>query len=206
MKVVQVLKDGTMDEMDVSGVSNMKHFSKGLAKSSKSQGSSSFKELYTWTYEDSTIKCFGWYDGEAGFENKHDLPPGGTSRFLDEDSSVQLLFGDLFMVRFQGETLCEFDIAEYGEFYNFLFGGFDDCDDSDESDESGNDYSSDDDYVPDKDEDLDDLDDKDDDELDDELEVEGDVDEKSGGDESLEDDEELEDELDDELEEDLTEY
>ena len=24
------------------------------------------------------ITCYGWYDGEAGFENKHELPHGGS--------------------------------------------------------------------------------------------------------------------------------
>jgi hypothetical protein len=218
MKVVQVLRDGSMDETDVS---DMKHLSNGLVKSSKSQGSSSFKELYAWTYCDSLVKCFGWYDGEAGFENKHDLPPGGTSRFLEEDSSVQLLFGDLFLVRFQGETICEFDIAEYGEFYNLLFGGFDDCDSSDESAESGNDYTSEDgDYVPDEDKDEDDNKDDDnkdddaelgDDDLDDdELNAElSDEDEDEDEDEDDDEDEDEEDDYDtgaSELEEDLTDY
>ena len=76
MKVVQVLKDGTMDETDISVGSvgsDMKQLSKKLIQSSKSQGSSSFKELFEWVYEGSLVKCYGWFDGEAGFENKHDL-------------------------------------------------------------------------------------------------------------------------------------
>ena len=28
--------------------------------------------------KDLRLICYGWYDGEAGFENKHDLPSGGN--------------------------------------------------------------------------------------------------------------------------------
>ena len=146
MKVVQVLKDGAMDEVDTK-VSDIKKISKDLLKFSKSHGNGTFKELYSWTYEDSCVKCYGWYDGEAGLENKHDLPPGGTSRFLEEDSSTQLLFGDIFLVRCQENALCEFDVSAYGEFYNVMFGGFDDCDTETDS-EDRNTTSEDEDYDP----------------------------------------------------------
>jgi hypothetical protein len=139
-----VLKDGTMDEVD-SNCTDIKKISKHLLKLSNSQGNGSFKELYSWVYEGSYVKCYGWYDGEAGFENKHDLPPGGISRFLEEDSSCQLLFGDLFLLRCQKNTLCEFDVVSYGEFYNVLFGGFDDCDTETDS-EDRNTESEDEDY------------------------------------------------------------
>ena len=146
MKVVQVLKDGSMDETDLPELSTQ--LSKRLVKCSKSQGSCSFKELYEWVYGETIVRCYGWYDGDAGFENKHDLPPGGKSRFLDEDSSVQLLFGDLFMVRFRGTAILDFDISEYGEFYNLLFGGFDDCSDTSSTEEEPDYMSEDGDYIP----------------------------------------------------------
>ena len=68
-------------------------------KKSKSQGEGEIKQLYKWSYENKIINCFGWYDGEAGLENKHDLPPSGISSFLEEDSSTILLFGSLFIVK-----------------------------------------------------------------------------------------------------------
>ena len=75
------------------------HLDKRLIKCAKSQGNDSLKELYTWNYENTKIICYSWYDGEAGFENKHDLPPGGISPFLEEDSSVKLLYGDIFLCK-----------------------------------------------------------------------------------------------------------
>ena len=139
MKCVHIYKDGTMDELDLSfrktkSKINFKNINSYLMKYSKSQGEGDIKELYKWSHESNTIKCFSWYDGEAGFENKHDLPPGGNSSFLDEDSSVQLLFGDIFLIISEGDKILDFQVSDYGVFYNLMFGGFDDCET--ESDES----------------------------------------------------------------------
>ena len=103
MKCVQIHKDGTMDDLDISlkklkTLINLKNCCKIIVKSAKSQGNNSLQELYKWSYEGTSIHCYGWWDGEAGFENKHELPPGGKSNFLEEDSSVKLLFGDILAV------------------------------------------------------------------------------------------------------------
>ena len=31
------------------------------------------KPLYSWNYENETIVCYGWTQGDAGQENKHEL-------------------------------------------------------------------------------------------------------------------------------------
>ena len=118
MKVVQIKRDGSMD--DVECKFNQKNICKTLTDISKSCGNDSIKLLYTWKYEHYGILCYGWYDGEAGFENKHDLPPAGNSNFLETDSSEQLLFGDLFIVKKDNKYL-SLEVSDYGEFYNFMF-------------------------------------------------------------------------------------
>tara|TARA_B100000963_G_scaffold239000_1_gene209077 strand:- start:673 stop:1158 length:486 start_codon:yes stop_codon:yes gene_type:complete len=123
-----------MDELFLKK-NKIKNLSGFLVNSSKSQGNDDIKKLYSWKYEENIIVCYGWYDGEAGFENKHDLPPYGESVFLDEDSSTQLLFGDIFMICYdKDDNIINFNVSDYGVFYNFIFGGFDDCDDSDDID------------------------------------------------------------------------
>lgn len=122
MKVVQIFCDGSMDEIDISP----KNIEGDLIDKSKSLGEGDIRFLYSWTYEGSKIECYGWFDGEAGFENKHELPPSGNSNFLDE-SSCQLLFGDLFLVLKTGDTYKSLDVGEYSEFYSYVHGGFDDC-------------------------------------------------------------------------------
>ena len=140
MKCVQIHKDGTMDDLDISikrimKKINLKNACKILSKLAKSQGNNSLQALYSWSYEGRTIHCYGWWDGEAGFENKHELPPGGKSSFLEEDSSVKLLFGDIYLVQCKSDKVIDFKVSDYGEFYNCIFGGFDDCDtETDEED------------------------------------------------------------------------
>lgn len=121
MLCVQIFKDDKMKEIKIKGNNIFKSLTKISTNNDK------ISELYTWTYENITTKCYGCYDGEAGFENKHELPPNGISVFLEEDSSEKLLFGDLFIVRFNGGELIDTSISDYGEFYNLMFNGFDDC-------------------------------------------------------------------------------
>ena len=158
MKCVQIYKDGTMDELELSFKKtkmkiNLDNIIKIFNKFSKSQGEDNLKELYNWKYENKIIACYGWYDGEAGFENKHDLPPSGKSKFLDEDSSAQLLFGDIFLVRIDNKKICDFQVSDYGEFYNIIFGGFDDCD----TETDGEDINSEEEEDPDYDPDINDI-------------------------------------------------
>ena len=131
VKIVQICKDGSMDEHVIESKA-LPSIETKLVSLSRSQGSSSFKELYQWSYKGGFLRCYGWYDGDAGFENKHELPPGGTSRFLEKESSVQLLFGDIFLISVADDFLRSFDVSEYGEFYNLLYGGFDTCESDEE--------------------------------------------------------------------------
>tara|TARA_B100001287_G_C22681896_1_gene530951 strand:- start:1478 stop:2032 length:555 start_codon:yes stop_codon:yes gene_type:complete len=135
MKLVLIKKDGTMDDIILK--ITKKNVLSLLNKSYTSSGNDSIRLLYTWKYIDSDIHCFGWNEGEAGFENKHDLPPSGLSKFLHTDSSEQLLFGDIFILKMKNGKYVDFEISDYGEFYNISFGGFDNCDsDNDESEDS----------------------------------------------------------------------
>ena len=126
MLCVQIFKDDKMKEINIKG----KNILKSLEKISTNDNIS---ELYSWEYENVTTKCYGSYDGEAGFENKHELPPNGISTFLEENSSEKLLFGDLFIVRFKNDIPIDTSISDYGEFYNLMFNDFDDCLSEDES-------------------------------------------------------------------------
>ena len=82
------------------------------------------------------IRCYGWYDGEPGFENKHDLAPNGSSTFLEEDSSSKLLFGDLFIVCMDDKKIYkDFTVSDYSLFYEEINEGFDDCLSEDDDDD-----------------------------------------------------------------------
>ena len=145
MKIVQIYRDGTMDDIKIK-MNNRSPLTL-LNKSSKTQGNNSLQKLYTWNYENTKIICYSWYDGEAGFENKHDLPPGGISPFLEEDSSVKLLYGDIFLCKLKDNKYIDFAVTDYGEFYNNIFEGFDNCE-TETDEEDRNTESEDEDYKP----------------------------------------------------------
>ena len=105
MKIIRINKNGSMNELNLKIPKNCLNV---LKKNSVSCGNGNIKELYFWKYDDKNIKCYGWYDGESGFENKHELAPNGTSTFLEEDSSSKLLFGDLFILCIDNEKLSFF--------------------------------------------------------------------------------------------------
>jgi len=145
MIIVHISKDGSMDE---PGLTSSNQLASQLTSLSKSQGEGSIKLLYEWIHNSSKILCYGWYDGDAGFENKHELPPSGTSKFLEEDSSTILLFGDIFLCRksLSPDIFIDFDIPGCGDFYSSVVGGFDDCDD-DYSDSDLDHSAADDDFI-----------------------------------------------------------
>jgi len=118
MKFIHIFKDGKMDEINYNEKKyNEKKCIRHFLKISKSQGSENIKKLYTWNFDDSKILCYGWYDGEDGFENKHELPPSGISDFIDEDSSLKKLYGDIFILRINNSNYLDLTISDYSVFY-----------------------------------------------------------------------------------------
>jgi hypothetical protein len=94
------------------------------------------ERIGTYTWKGRTLVLWGWSEGKAGTENKHELPPP-----YDE----LLLFGDAIVVAEGGDLTVE----EWGVFYDAAFGGFEDLgseddesdDESDEEDEDDDDES-----------------------------------------------------------------
>ena len=145
MSFVRINKDGSMN--DLHHKLNVKNICNQLQKVCNSQGEKKVQELYYWNHDNSVIKCYGWYEGDAGFENKHDLPPSGISSELDEDSSTILLFGDLFIVRFEDNKIRNIDVSNYAEFYNICFEGFDDCEEDTDDGYENESHEEDGDYI-----------------------------------------------------------
>ena len=140
MKIIRINKDGSMNELDLKITKNPITI---LNKNKVSSGNDKLKELYMWKYDSKTVKCYGWYDGEAGFENKHELAPNGSSSFLEEDSSSQLLFGDIFIVVLDSNNKYhDFSVSDYGMFFEIMNEGFDDIDDEDYINDNDNDDDS----------------------------------------------------------------
>ena len=137
MKLVEIKQNNEMNELDIDISTGC--IEELLTKESTSQGLNCISELYSWSANGSKIICYGWYDGEAGLENKHDLPPSGISSFLEEDSSTILLFGSLFIVKKCKSNYTDIDVSDYSLFYSECFGGFEDLDDSEDGSEGESD-------------------------------------------------------------------
>lgn len=134
MNLIRINSDGTMNDITIDKITK-KNLTKLLTKNSISKGDSDLKELYKWKVENgSDLLCYGWYDGPAGFENKHDLPPSGISDFIDDDDSSdkKLLFGDIFILLSKNGEFKNIDVSKYANYYELLFEGFDDCVTSDD--------------------------------------------------------------------------
>tara|TARA_B100001094_G_scaffold326431_1_gene382578 strand:- start:674 stop:1213 length:540 start_codon:yes stop_codon:yes gene_type:complete len=142
MNIVRINNNGSMNDLKINKPSSQNIILK-LNKLSNINDEK-IKELYYWKNNSHLIKCYGYYEGDAGFENKHDLLPNGNSTFLEEESSEILLFGDIFIVCFNNKNeIINFSVSDYGMLYEELYDGFDDCSSEDDlSDELDTDEES----------------------------------------------------------------
>jgi len=139
--IVRINVDTKMNDLELnitnSNIVNL------LNQNYNNRGSDSICHLYSWVNNKDTIKCYGWYDGKEENINKHELIPNGSSKFLDEDSSVILLYGDIFILCFDDKKMLkDFNVSDYAELYEIINEGFDECDsesDSGELDEESDD-------------------------------------------------------------------
>ena len=76
----------------------------------------------TYTHKSQSLQLWGWKDGKAGTENKHELPP---------PHDELLLFGDAVVSATSGN----FTVEEWTVFYDAAFGGFDEIASNDGSEE-----------------------------------------------------------------------
>jgi hypothetical protein len=90
----------------------------------------------TYKYKEKSLTVWGWKDGKAGTENKHELPPTATG----ED--MPLLFSDAVVV-----GTSDFTDKDYDAFYEEAFGGFEELgSETDANEEEEEDEEEDEDY------------------------------------------------------------
>jgi len=97
-----------------------------IKKILKNKGTGIAQELGSWTYNNNKVKLHGWEDGKAGKENKHEIPP---------PCDTNLYFGDLLVVHYSsGNNLINFTQEDYNNFFEEMYGGFEDILDDTDSD------------------------------------------------------------------------
>lgn len=82
----------------------------------------------SWKAKDNTgqLQLWGWREGKAGTENKHELPP---------PHDEVLLFSDAVIVLVTGGSAVDFTAEMWSLFYDDAFGGFEELGDKDSEEE-----------------------------------------------------------------------
>jgi len=80
--------------------------------------------ISTYKFKEDTLTVWGWKDGKAGTENKHELPP------MSDGTDAPLIFSDAVVVGTK-----DFTVDEYSVFYETAFGGFEDLESEDEEED-----------------------------------------------------------------------
>jgi len=91
-----------------------------IAKSFRKAKPAELIGLYT--HKTHTLQLWGWKEGKAGTENKHELPP---------PHDEILLFGDAVIASTSGN----FTVEEWSAFYDAAFGGFEEIGSNDSEEE-----------------------------------------------------------------------
>ena len=99
-----------------------------IKKILKNKGAGNVQQLGSWDHNNNKVKLYGWEDGNAGKENKHEIPP---------PYDTNLYFGDLLVVKSHGNNLINFTKEDYNIFFAEMYGGFEDLGEAD----SDSDYS-----------------------------------------------------------------
>ena len=84
-------------------------------------------KIGSWSYQKGALELWGYKDGRAGTENKHELPPPVDST---------LIFGDAILIALnEAEEPTNFTTAQYTKFYTQIFQGFESLDDEDDDED-----------------------------------------------------------------------
>ncbi len=93
-----------------------------LEDSVENKGKNAIEQLHIFTYENLKVIVYGWTNGKEKQINRHELP---------EPIDTELFYGDLLVLLREDDELVDFPLEDYEEFYDYIFGGFDSCDEED---------------------------------------------------------------------------
>ena len=114
MLLIKILKNGKITNCDKNNICFLEE-------------NNNICKLNIWKYKNYELILYGCKEGNAGKENKFDLPP---------PVDCELYFDDLYIVKFNDKNIIQdFTINEFNEFYNECFGGFENIEDTESSEE-----------------------------------------------------------------------
>ena len=109
-----------------------------LEDSVENKGHNAIEQLHIFHYQNLKVIIYGWKNGEEKQINRHELP---------EPIENTLFYGDLLVLLREADELVDFVTDEYEEFYEYMFGGFDSCDDDEDENLDNGEYDYDDGFI-----------------------------------------------------------
>lgn len=89
-----------------------------LEETIETKGKDNIRFIHSYFYENIEIIYHGWTNGKENDINKHDLAPP-----IDKT----LFYGDLLVLLKEDGELTNLSVEDYEEFYDYIFAGFDSC-------------------------------------------------------------------------------
>ena len=122
MNVLKISSDSSIDNYSISDLNELKI--------------NNIENLYKWKYNNDIIEIYGCLDSNNGILNTHKLPPNGISNALDIESDTIDIYGNIYVVKLVNNILCNYNIADYGEFFSYFTDYYDYDRGTSDSDES----------------------------------------------------------------------
>lgn len=130
MYIIKIYKKGTVKNIEKTNINFLKK-------------NKNIDILHIWDYNNAKLVLYGCYNGNAGQENKYDLPP---------PMDIEMFFDDLYIVKLIDDKPVDFKLIEYNKFYDNAFKGFEDILYTDDEDEKSlSEHTSDRDFIDDED-------------------------------------------------------
>tara|TARA_B110000902_G_C14107978_1_gene513216 strand:- start:170 stop:739 length:570 start_codon:yes stop_codon:yes gene_type:complete len=100
-------------------------------------------KINKWIYNNFNYVLYGCINGEAGEENKYDLPP---------PCDCDVYFNDLYFIKYENKNIVELSIEDYNTFYTNCFEGFESIENTeDEIEDELSEHTSDIEFIDDED-------------------------------------------------------
>lgn len=126
MLLIKITKKGSVKSINKNDIDFIKK-NKNISK------------LNSWKYNNYDYILYGCINGEAGEENKYDLPP---------PSDCELYFSDLYFIKYENNNIIDLSLEDYNLFYAHCFEGFESIESTeDEIEEELSEHTSDRDFI-----------------------------------------------------------
>ena len=120
--IILVKKNGDLEEKNVKKIEETQ-----IYKFCNYKNNNDFNKLTTYDIDNKQYHVHGKKKGKANYENKYEFPPP-----IDEE----LFFGTLCIIKVENNDYNDLNLNEWEKTYEYLFGGFEDIENSDEDNRS----------------------------------------------------------------------